>query len=92
MEALEKDCKREVELVSISVEMGFPGRRALDGGGGMLWASAETVGGAAAFKVLDRPLVLRGGWALRKVASVSRAPGSIEAWLVSSTTSISEES
>ena len=79
MEALEKDCKREVELVSISVEMGFPGRRALDGGGGMLWASAEAIDGAAAFKVLAWPLVLRGEWALRKVASESRAPELIEA-------------
>ena len=89
MEALENEWRREDELVGIGVEVGSPAKGVLGGGGGMLGASADAIGVAAAFRVLARPLVLRGEWALRKMARVRRAPEVFETWLDSSATSMS---
>ena len=58
----------------------------------MFRASDEAIGISAVLRVLDRPLVFRGEWALRKVAKECRAPELLETWRVSSTTSMSEGS
>ena len=60
--------------MGIGVEVGSPAKGVLGGGGGMLGATVDTIDVAAAFKDLACPLVLRGEWALRKLARVRRAP------------------
>ena len=59
IEALEKELDREVEdLVMHGVVVELPCKGALEGGGGMVKASDEVLGAAAALICLECPLVL----------------------------------